>query len=495
MRKTSTLSSQNNSLVAILMALFLSMLFACSSRKPQEPTVLPSTLTPEAWRKTLELPFEESIKFNTITDPKYQVHTLPNGIVVHLLNQPRAVFTNIRFIVMNSPAHQSVLTDLVHTYFQYGSRAAKDLDFQVRLRNLGSDFSHSQYADFSESRIDVMSHDTAPALQLLSNLIQSPNFSEAHMDKVKREVALYSKISGVIDQQYARQVFYSTLYGKNHPYSKRKIDSDSLDAYDLTSIRDYYKSQHLASPSHLIVVGRIPQPERLLRTIRAAFDFSRPKLKANPIKWQKPKPDSDIYFVHRKHAQQVNIVSGTLASPKQAPAWFYQSIVTEVLGGGSHSRLFKDLREKRGLTYTIRASLPSRKLTAPFFISTSCGHHKLAAMLTGIFQHRDYLINHDLTLDELTLHQHHLLGRLAMFRETPSQLAAQRARRVVFGEADNYLSRYQQEARRLDVKKIRSSAKNLLSRPWITVMVGNYDLVKDQLAQYFPNLTVKLVEE
>ena len=478
----------------IFVVLTLLMLISCTHKKPQEPPVLPVDIDSKNWRKNVSFPFEEKIHFKTIANPKFQVRTLANGIKVHFLHDKNALYTNIRYVVLNDSAHQPLMTELIHGFYSYGSETVRDHKFQLLMRNTGSNFNHVQGPDFSESSIDVLSHDTNLVLKILGDLISRPNFSEKNFAKVKRQVALNNKIGAVIGQQYARRMFFNLIYGEEHPYGEKKRDSDALDDTSLEAIKNYYYSNFLPGEAHIIIAGRINDPESLLNQVKQAFNFKRKKSNFKQTRFKKPTPNHDIYFFHRPHAQQVNIVSGVMAEPKSSSRWFYQSALAKILGGGSHSRLFKDLRETRGLTYSIRASMPPRKLHSPFYISTSCGDHKVAAMLTGIFQHRDFLMNQNMAGDELQFHKNHLLGRLALFRETPSQLAWHHSRQLVFGEAGDALLKYQGQAKALTAKHIQDSAKNLFAKPWVNVIVGDYTRVKEQLEKYFPKLKIKVIE-
>src|SRR5213079_559792 len=116
----------------------------------------------------------------------------------------------------------------------------------------------------------------------------------------------------------------------------------------------------------LLIVGKLPAREELMKTITAQFgSWPQKALPAAP-KMEFPAPKQQIVLVDRPGSVQADIHVGGLAPTRVAPEFFPMMVGNAVLGGGTNSRMFRDIREKEGFAYDAHSEYDTNRDSGDF---------------------------------------------------------------------------------------------------------------------------------
>lgn len=196
----------------------------------------------------------------------------------------------------------------------------------------------------------VLAEDTPLAIDILTDMLLHSLYDSEEMTREKSVVIEEIKMYEDSPEDRVHEVFEQTLW-RSHPLGKPVIGTQatvsSLSRDDLLT----YITEHYL-PDRIVVsaAGNLEHQEviKLASKALGSLQGSTPK---KPTK--KPKPSGQSKQIRKRDAEQVHFCLGSSGYGKNENQRFALSILNNVLGGNMSSRLFQEIREKRGLAYNI----------------------------------------------------------------------------------------------------------------------------------------------
>jgi predicted Zn-dependent peptidase len=178
--------------------------------------------------------------------------------------------------------------------------------------------------------------------------------------------------------------------------------------------------------------------------------------------------------VNKRKTEQAHICVGTSGLSRTDADRFAFGVVNNALGGGMSSRLFQEIREKRGLVYSVGSSLTHYAGTGSFSVYAGCSPKRVPEVLGLVRAELGAVAAAGLTSEEVARAVGQLKGGLVLgLEDTGSRMSRLGKSELSFGE---YLS-VQQVLDRLDgvdEEQVRAVAADLLTRPTCLAVVGPY---------------------
>ncbi len=358
----------------------------------------------------------------------HEIHrtVLSNGMVVLTAENPAADIIAARiFIKAGSrcePPAQAGISHLLSALLTKGTDKLTSMEIAEQVESVGASLSTDTAADYFLVSLKTVSADFREIIGLAKHLLREPSFPEAEIE-LERRLTIQGIRSG---QEQPFAIAFDQLrlaMYQDHPYSMSslgtettvsQISRDDLQAYHQTYFR----------PDNMIisVVGRI-SPEEAIGEIQRVFgDWSAP---AHPlIPPLCPVITVDPCHVITPQATQQSIVMlGYLSPGVHHPDYCALKLLNTYLGNGLSSRLFVELREKRGLAYEVSALYPTRLDQAPFIVYLGTAPENTMIAVEGLKAEVERLCQVQLTEDELQSSQNKLLGQYALGKQTNAQIA------------------------------------------------------------------------
>jgi len=196
----------------------------------------------------------------------------------------------------------------------------------------------------------VRADDTPLALDILTDMRRGSVFDPDEMEREKRVVLEEIKMYEDSPEDRIHEIFESTLWS-THPLGKAIIGTDkTVSGLTRDDITEYIGTCYRPDRIVLSAAGNIPHDELVQMASDALGDMEG---KAPTRKQRKPKPTGKSKQVRKRDVEQVHFCLGTAAYSKKQKERYSLSILNNVLGGNMSSRLFQEIREKRGLAYAI----------------------------------------------------------------------------------------------------------------------------------------------
>lgn len=307
-----------------------------------------------------------------------------------------------------------------------------------------------------------------PCLDLLIEAVTEPTFPEGEFE-TERQAAL-ARIRARRDQLLglAFDLFHELFYGP-HPFHKPATGYEaSVKALKRSDIVSFYKRMVTAPNMVAAVVGRVD-----LDKIAARLDQGLAPLgqDAPPRGSVPPPPARGRESIERRDVTTAKIVAGYPAPPVGHPDSAAMAVFSAVLGGSMDSRLFTELRDKRGLAYEIGALYAG--YVGPSFIAAYMGTRgEQAAVARGaLIAEIERLRDEGPGAGEFERARNFLSGSQLMALERNANRAAAYGLNELLGLGFDYGDRFLDALDRVTTAGVKRAAATWLDRPSITVVL------------------------
>ena len=328
----------------------------------------PKAVEPPKWaRQTLQSPSVPKSRIQPIDE------TLPNGL--RLIVQPVSVSDTVSLFghvrsepAMQEPDGQEGVNRVLDRSFDYGAGTLDRIAFQRALDAIGAEESAGTdfYAQALEAHFER-------AVELLADQELHPALKPDEFDIVRSQVA--DQVAGELQSPgyLTRRAVLKAIYPEGDP-RQRHATPESVAGISLADMQSYYRRVFRPDMTTIVVIGKI-EPVRARALVERYFgdwtakgakpDIDLPRVPHNP--------PSMTLVPDRSRIQDQVILAQTLGMDRFDPDYYALELGNHVLGGGFYAtRLYRDLREREGLVYTVGATLDASRTRAVYLVDYAC---------------------------------------------------------------------------------------------------------------------------
>lgn len=281
---------------------------------------------------------------------------LPNGlrIVTETLPGVRSVSFGIWVGIGSrdeTPRLAGASHFLEHLLFK-GTKRRTAWDISAQIEAVGGDTNAFTAKEYTCYYVRVLDSDLPLAVDvtcdmLTSSLVTAPDL-EVERQVILEEIAMHDdEPSDVV-----HDLFTTALYG-DHPLGRPVIGTaESITAMKRDQVAGFYRRRY--TPPQLVVAaaGNLDHDE-VVRLVSAAFEGHPDHAPAPPRRGASVQPLRPALAVRAKETEQAHLVLGVPALDRHDGRRFALGVLDQALGGGMSSRLFQEIREQRGLAYSV----------------------------------------------------------------------------------------------------------------------------------------------
>lgn len=398
---------------------------------------------------------------------------LENGMVVLTAENPAADIVSARLYIRAGgryePRELAGLSHLLSAVITKGTERLSSQEIAERVESVGASLGADATADYCLMSLKTVSSDFTEMLELLAELMRSPAFPDAEVE-LERRLALQG-IRSMQEQPFAvaNAQLRQLLYG-NHPYALSSLGTeDTVAQLDRAALQTYHQTYFRPDNLIISIVGRIDSATAIALVDQFFGDWPLP---------QTPLPALDLHIPTAKpervateqDTQQAIIMLGYLAASVQKPDHIVLKVLSTYLGNGLSSRLFVELREKRGLAYDVSAFYPTRIDTSHFVTYIGTAPDNTAVALEGLHHEVQRLHETQLTSEELQTAKNKLLGQYALGKQTNAQIAQ------IFGWYETlnlgiaFDETFQQSVAAVTAEEIQQAVQQYLTKPYVSLV-------------------------
>ncbi|MFZ0050540.1 MAG: pitrilysin family protein [Desulfobaccales bacterium] len=402
---------------------------------------------------------------------------LPNGLVWLFSQQSGLPMVSLQLFIkagaLQDPKGKEGLANLTASLLLSGGKGrsapqiAQEVDFiGARLGARGGD-------DFATISLVILKKDLGAGLGLLQDVLLHPAFAPAEVQlKVAQfEAALKSEEDDPM--VVARRTFAQDLYG-DFPYGHPVMGTpQGLAAITPQDLAQFHRTYYRPNNAVLSVVGDLTQDEARQWVTKifgawAAAPLPSPKPAAIP-----PLTERKVVLIDRD-ISQANIILGNLGINRQNPDFYACQVMNYILGGGGFSsRLMDEIREHRGLAYSVSSSFSPGLGPGPFTVSLETKNPSAAEAISQVRMQLKLIMNQPVQPKELEDAKSHLIGSFPRKMDSMSKRAQLMGYVEIYGLGLNYPWNYPKMIQDLTPEDIqRVAEKYLQPDKYLLVVVG-----------------------
>lgn len=270
---------------------------------------------------------------------------------------------------VQDPAGKDGLSNLMAGLFDEG---AGDLDadaFQERLDDVGAEMSFDARRDAVYGAMRMLAEEREAAFELLRLAVNQPRFDAEPVERIRAQILTGIQRDMRDPNALGREEFARALYG-DHPYARRAEGTvETLAAITADDLHALHGRTFARSGLHVAVVGAI-DAETLKAELDRVFGGLPAEQGLEPVGKAQIKFDQRVNYVYALPQASLQLVYPGIE--REDPTFFAAFLMNHVLGGGTFSsRLFDEVREKRGLAYGVGSSLITSDHADMLMIGTS----------------------------------------------------------------------------------------------------------------------------
>ena len=310
------------------------------------------------------------------------------------------------------------------------------------------------------------------------DLITSSTFSAEDVDSERKVVLSEIAVRDDDPSDYIHELYLDTYYGDS-PVGRSILGTvDSINKMPRNSIYNYYKKHY--QPENLVVsVAGNVKHKKVVKMVEEAIskdgflDVPNNKHEVRAATPIKTPGLGEVGIIDRK-TEQAHILYGFPGLARSDDRRFALSVLASAIGGGMASRLFQEIREKRGLAYTTYAYPQQFAGTGTLAFYAGCRTEKAEEVIKLMRDISESVAQHGLTDEEISRAKGAVTGGLILGQEdTGSRMSRIGKSELVYGEImsfDDILSK----VRSVTPEQVHQLARDLFSAPATLALVGPF---------------------
>jgi zinc protease len=335
-------------------------------------------------------------------------------------------------------------------------------------------------SDLSFVNAIVMKDSYEVALELMSDVVQRPTFSQEEIDRQRSQALSALKVSAEDPDAVAGQVIDRLIYGF-HPYGlPGNGTAESLASLTRADFVEFHRSYFVPNNALLAVVGDI-DPTEAMKGLEKYFGGWKPGTVPVASATEPPDATKRVIVIDKKDAVQTEIRVGHIAIPRKHNDYEAIDQAVKILGGEGANRLQQVLRSQRQLTYGASADLDTFKMAGAVIAETDTQTSKTAEALRVVVDEFSRLQRERVYDEELRGAQDYMVGHFPLTIEVPDAIATQVLNQLFYELPVEDLPRYRELVMRVTPDEIQRVARWFIRPAQLSVvLVGNADaFVKD----------------
>jgi zinc protease len=400
--------------------------------------------------------------------------TTPRGIKAWLVEDRSTPVVALSFSFdggsAREPEGQKGVSSLTTTLLTDGAGPMNAEAFKQRLEEQATSLSFGSSLDYVGGSMRLLSANRDDAFEMLRQAVTAPRFDADRIEQRRAQMIAGLNQADQRPATVAQRTMMATVFA-GHPYSMNASGvREDLRTLTQQNVKDRAASVLRRDGMIVAAVGDIDAAE-LSRQLDHAFGTlpAGPTLPALPD-WVAPARPRMVSV--ERPVPQSSVLIALPGIPRQDPDWHAAVVLAHVLGGGQQSRLFSEVREKRGLAYSISSGMRTQRQSSLFVVSTGSANERVAESLKVIkaelARARD-----GATDQELTDSKTYLSGSLALLLDSSSSIANLLHTLQVDRQPRDYLDRRAALIGAVKAEDVRRVARRMLrDEAMTTIVVG-----------------------
>ncbi len=430
----------------------------------------------------------------TVTVPEVERVVLENGIIVYLLPDPELPLVTVSALVRTGsiyePADKVGLAGLTGTVMRTGGTARLTGDqVDEELEFLAAHISMGIGGESGSASLDILKKDFPRGLAIFADMLRAPAFEQAKVELAKRQALEAIRRRPDSPGGITAREFRKLLFGADHPFG-RESTTETVSRITRDDLAAFHQQFFAPNALMLGVTGDFEKPA-MLDALRGAFGDWKPQtlsLPAIPPVTAPAGPEaSRSVNILRRDISQTHLRIGHLSVKEDDPDYFALALLEDILGGNSFtSRLFRDVRSRQGLAYSVGSRLaPGNAGPGVFMLHALTKGPSTYQALSSMLDHMERLRKDPVSNEELQLAKDAFLNSFVFSFANTSLIVGRLMALEYHGLPKDFLQRFRDSVVRLTKEDLlRVARRHLHTDRVIILAIGKDDDFEKPLSTF-----------
>ncbi len=341
--------------------------------------------------------------------------------------------------------------------------------------------------DFTTIDSDTLSLYSENLLELFSEIVMHPSFSDLEIKRKKAQVL--SMLTKKVDSpsEYATEKMDEFLFG-DHPYSRDVNGTlESVKGISKQDLISHYLAYYRPNNSTLAVVGKFDSEyEKLVEKTFSNWD--RRTIQSSKAEPASSTEKMQVRLFIKKGLQQSQIRLSQVGISRSDEDFLTLRLGNEILGGGFASRLNQKVRDDLGLTYSISSYFDVRRDKGSFDISTFSKNDSAGRTFDETLKVLNEFVSDGASEYEVNAGKSQLIGQFPRTIETSDRLAFNFLILDFYGIPFDYLTKYNKSVNSLNASKVNAAIKRHLDPTKFKAVIYGNESIIPQFQKYQPEV-------
>jgi len=416
----------------------------------------------------------------------YESFTLDNGLKVFVVENHKLPRVSFSLVLDLDPILEGDNAGYISTAGQLltrgtSTRSKAELDEEVDF--IGASLSSSSSGVFASS----LSKHVDKLLELMSDVLLNPAFSNDELNKIKKETISGLQANKEDADAIAGNVRSALRYGKDHPYGEL-ITEETVSRIDLEACKKYYSSYFKPNVAYLAIVGDINRDQAQQLVNKYFGEWESGEVAKHNYDTPTAPTTTQVAMVDRPQSVQsvINITYPVNLKPGH-PDVVKARVMNTILGGGFSSNLMQNLREKHAYTYGAGSSLSSDRLIGSFNAGASVRNEVTDSAVVQFLHELNSIKANEVSSEQLQSIKNYITGSFARSLESPQTIANFALNIERYDLPQDYYASYLKRIQAVSIADVQEMAHKYI-RPENAhiLVVGKAEDVADKLSQFGP---------
>jgi predicted Zn-dependent peptidase len=355
--------------------------------------------------------------------------TLPNGITVLTDDMPHLESASLGIWVKAGSRSETrqehgISHMLEHMAFK-GTSTRNSLQIAEAIEDVGGDLNAATSVEHTGYFARVLKEDVGLAGDILSDILQNSLFDSRELEREQQVIV--QEIGAVHDNpdDHVFDLFQSAAYPDQAIGRTILGTAESVRSFGSGTIREYMERNYVGDRMVVCGAGNLSH-DMLVDVANDRFHKLKPSGAPEPEKAEYVGGEERLLSDH----EQAHVVLGLEGRAYNSDGFYAAQILASILGGGMSSRLFQEVREKRGLCYSVYAFHWAFADSGIFGVAASTGEDELAELMPVVLEQLQRATQ-TITDEEVVRVRNQIRAGLLMSLESPSSRAGQLARQQI----------------------------------------------------------------
>ncbi len=357
---------------------------------------------------------------------------LPNGLRLLTERMPHVRSVSIGVWLTRGSRHESAEQSGIAHFVEHmlfkGTTTRSAEDIAQAIDSIGGQMDAFTAKEYASYYLKVLDEHLPFAVDILSDIVMRPAFDPGDLDREKKVVLEEIKMVEDTPDDLVHELFTEHFW-RDHPLGRPILGTkETVESFTADAIRRYFGGVYTSPNLIVAAVGNVEHAQ--VRDL-VARHFDGLPVDAVAIAEERPRVVPNV-LIRNKELEQSHVCLGA-GSYQQDHADRYTSyVLNTVLGGSMSSRLFQNVREKRGLAYAVFSGLSAYRDAGSLTVYAGCANSAVDELIDVVVKELRHIKEEPLPAEELRRAKDHLKGSLMLNLESTSSRMSHLARQEIY---------------------------------------------------------------